>query len=234
MGADPARVGVTGNLKFDQPEAPMGPDEKRRILEETGWPDGRWLVAGSFHMGEETMILRAFLELWPRHRDLRLLIAPRDRHKFALNWRIVREMFPHDSARRSHPSASDSGARVFLLDTLGERYYCLAEVALIGKSWPGAHEGGGHNPLEAAVRAKPVISGLKVNNFKWMYHALVAAGGGLLVEKDDLAATLDDLLSRPGHLEEMGRLGHEFVSSHRGSVNDTLAYIQPPIPNLER
>jgi 3-deoxy-D-manno-octulosonic-acid transferase len=235
LGADPERVGVAGNLKFDQPPAPMGPEEKRRILEETGWPDGRWLVAGSFHMGEETMIMRAFLDLWPRHRDLRLLIAPRDRHKFALNWRLVRELFPHDSARRSQPSPSDFGARVFLLDTLGEleRYYSLAEVALIGKSWPGAHEGGGHNPLEAAVRGKPVISGPKVNNFKWMYQALVEAGGGLLVERADLTATLDDLLSRPGRLEEMGRLGHDFVLSHRGAVDDTLAYVKPPVPHLE-
>jgi 3-deoxy-D-manno-octulosonic-acid transferase len=187
-------------------------------------------------MGEETMIMRAFLELWPRHRDLRLLIAPRDRHKFALNWRLVREMFPHDCARRSQPQPSDSGARVFLLDTLGEleRYYALAEVALVGKSWPGAHEGGGHNPLEPAVRAKPVISGPKVNNFKWMYRALYAAGGGLMVEKEDLSETLDQLLSQPGQLEEMGRLGHDFVLSHRGAVTDTLASIRPPIPELER
>ena len=231
LGADPERVGVTGNLKFDQPEAPMGPEEKRKILAESGWPDGRWIVAGSVHMGEESMIMKTFLELWPRHRDLRLLIAPRDRHKFSLNWRLVRDMFPHDCARRSAPSPSDSGARVFLLDTLGEleHYYCLAEVALIGKSWPGAHEGGGHNPLEPAARAKPVISGPKVNNFKWMYHALVAAGGCLIVEKEDLADTLDQLLSKPGQLEEMGRLGHDFVFSHRGAAMETLAYIQPPV-----
>jgi 3-deoxy-D-manno-octulosonic-acid transferase len=236
LGADPAKVGVAGNLKFDQPEAPMGPEEKRRLLDETGWPDGRWLVAGSVHMGEETLVMRAFLELWPRHRDLRLLIAPRDRHKFSLNWRVIREMFPNDSARRSRPSPSDSGARVFLLDSLGEleRFYSLAEVALIGKSWPGAHEGGGHNPLEAAARGKPVLAGPKVNNFKWMYHALVAAGGALLVERSELAGKLDEFLSRPGTLEEMGRRGHDFVFSHRGAVKDTLALIKPPLPALEK
>ena len=234
LGADPDRVGVAGNLKFDQSEAPTGPEEKRKILAETGWPDGRWLVAGSFHMGEEAMIMRAFLDLWPKHRDLRLLIAPRDRHKFALNWRAIKELFPHDSARRSKPSPSDTGARVFLLDTLGEleRYYSLAEVALVGKSWPGAHEGGGHNPLEAAARGKPVLAGPKIGNFKWMYHALVDAGGGLLVERSELTQTLDELLSEPGKLAQMGSLGHDFVFSHRGAARDTLALIGPPIPDL--
>jgi 3-deoxy-D-manno-octulosonic-acid transferase len=233
LGADPERVGVTGNLKFDQPEAPAGPEEKRAILAETGWPDGRWLVAGSVHMGEEALVMKAFLELWPRHQDLRLLIAPRDRHKFALNWRLMRESFPHDCARRSRPTVSDCSARAFLLDTLGdlERYYGLAEVALIGKSWPGAHEGGGHNPLEAAVRAKPVLAGPKVNNFKWMYRALVEAGGGLLVERGDLAAKLDELLGEPGRLAEMGRKGHDFVLAHRGAVLETLAFINQPPPD---
>jgi 3-deoxy-D-manno-octulosonic-acid transferase len=187
-------------------------------------------------MGEEAVVMRAFLELWPSHRDLRLLIAPKDRHKFSLSWRHVRELFPHDSARRSRPSPSDSGARVFLLDTLGEleRYYCLAEIALIGKSWPGDHEGGGHNPLEAAARGKAVISGPKIGNYKRMYRALSAAGACLIVDKDDLAETLDQLLSQPQKTELMGRLGHEFVLTHRGAAADTLASILPPPEASER
>ncbi|MDR1308704.1 MAG: hypothetical protein LBL95_02200 [Deltaproteobacteria bacterium] len=231
LGADPAKVSVTGNLKFDQPSVKAGPEEKLAILEETGWPDGRWLVAGSTHIGEEDLIMSSFVELWPRHGDLRLLIAPRDRHKFGLTWRIVSEAFPKDSARRSRPGPSDSGARVFLLDTLGdlERYYSLAEVALIGKSWPGPHGGGGHNPLEAAARGKPVVSGPRVSNFKWMYKALAEAGAARTVDKSELTAVLDELLSTPGLAESMGRKGREFVESHRGAAGETIKSLLPPL-----
>ncbi|MDR1050963.1 MAG: hypothetical protein LBP95_07775 [Deltaproteobacteria bacterium] len=227
LGADPDKVGVTGNLKFDQQAAPGGPGEKEALLKESGWPDGRWLVAGSTHPGEDVMIMASFLELWPRHKDLRLLIAPRDRHKFGLTWRLVRERFPRDSARRGAPRDSDSGARVFLLDTLGEleRYYGLADVALVGKSWPGPHEGGGHNPLEAAARGKAVLAGPRVSNFKWMYKALNAAGAAKTVEKAELTRTLDRLLSQPGLAAEMGRRGLEFVGAHRGAARATLKFL---------
>jgi 3-deoxy-D-manno-octulosonic-acid transferase len=237
LGADPDKVAVGGNLKFDQPPTTVTPEEKLSILKETGWPDGRWIVAGSTHMGEETLIMEVFSELLPKHRDLRLLIAPRDRHKFGLNWKIIQELFPGDSARRCKPSPSDSGARVFLLDTLGEleRFYALAEVALIGKSWPGSHDGGGHNPLEAAAHAKAVISGPRINNFKWMYHALMTAEAAKIVDKTELASTLDELLSTPGLAESMGLKGQKFVETHRGAAKETLKSLIPPIelPELD-
>jgi 3-deoxy-D-manno-octulosonic-acid transferase len=234
LGAEPGKVFVGGNLKFDQPPVSHSGVEKASILRETGWPDGRWVVAGSTHMGEETLVLGVFTALLSKHKDLRLLIAPRDRHKFGLNWRVINELFPKDSARRSKPSLTDSGARVFLLDTLGEleRYYALAEVALIGKSWPGSHDGGGHNPLEAAARAKAVLSGPRINNFKWMYYALAEAGAAKIVDKGELATTLDDLLSTQGLAESMGLKGQLFVETHRGAAKETLKSLKPPMEFL--
>jgi 3-deoxy-D-manno-octulosonic-acid transferase len=232
LGADPKSLAVTGNLKFDQPISQSTTGGRTALLAETGWPDGRWLVAGSTHMGEETIIMEAFKKLLPKFQDLKLLIAPRDRHKFGLTWRQIKHFFPETSARRSCPSSSDQSAKVFLLDSLGEleSFYDLAEIALIGKSWPGSHEGGGHNPLEAAVRGKPVMAGLSVHNFKWMYQALSAEGGALIVEKQELASVLEDLLSKPDKLREMGELGQKFVLNHRGSVQETIKFLNPPAP----
>ncbi|MDR2366506.1 MAG: hypothetical protein LBF58_00070 [Deltaproteobacteria bacterium] len=231
LGADPDKVSVGGNLKFDQPRVEVSPEDKLSVLNETGWPDGRWIVAGSTHMGEETLILGVFSAMMAKHKNLRLLIAPRDRHKFGLVWRIIHELYPHDSARRSKPGPADSGARVFLLDTLGEldRFYALAEVALIGKSWPGSHDGGGHNPLEPAARAKAVLSGPRINNFKWMYNALVAADAARVVDKQQLPIALDELLSTPGLAETMGLNGQRFVETHRGAAVETLKSLKPPI-----
>ncbi|MDR1546698.1 MAG: hypothetical protein LBU12_08340 [Deltaproteobacteria bacterium] len=232
LGAEPSHVAVTGNLKFDQPVDVLQAADRRGLLDESGWPDGRWLVAGSTHLGEETVILRAFQDLLPKYPDLKLLVAPRDRHKFALTYREILEFFPHETARRSAPAPTDAQAKVFLLDTLGEleRWYALAETALIGKSWPGAHEGGGHNPLEAAVRGRPVLSGPRVHNFKWIYQGLTEAGGALLVDRNGLTDALDRLLADPATADEMGRKGREFVETHRGAVSATLKFVAPLVP----
>jgi 3-deoxy-D-manno-octulosonic-acid transferase len=170
------------------------------------------------------MILSAFRDLVPRFPDLALILAPRDRHRFSLTYRYAQDFFPGSAARRSKSDATDQNAKVFILDTLGEleKFYSVADLALIGKSWPGHHEGGGHNPLEASTRRKPVIAGPKVHNFKWIYEALGEAGGALIVEKKDLVETLATLLADPPRLKAMGEAGQDFVARRRGAAKATL------------
>ncbi|MDR1578421.1 MAG: hypothetical protein LBT86_09410 [Deltaproteobacteria bacterium] len=228
LGARPATVAVGGNLKFDLATPGEGEKAKADLLADTGWPEGRYLVAGSFHAGEDVMILRIFRDLLPEFPDLRLILAPRDHHKFCQVYRLAQELFPQRAARRSAPSPEDRQAHVFILDTLGEleNFYVLAEVALIGKSWPGHHESGGHNPLEASIRSRAVLAGPHVHNFKWIYQALTEAGGALLVEKNDLADQLKSLLGDPERLARMGKVGQQFVAQHRGAVRATLDLIK--------
>jgi 3-deoxy-D-manno-octulosonic-acid transferase len=223
LGARPSSLSVGGNLKFDQ-SPPARAAVKADLLEQTGWPEGRYLVAGSFHAGEDAMILSVFKNLLQEFPDLKLVLAPRDRHKFSMTYKQAQEIFPDQTARRSQPRPADRLCQVFILDTLGEleNFYALAELALIGKSWPGHHEGGGHNPLEASVRAKPVLSGPRVHNFKWIYKALEAAGGAVIVEKKELYGRISELLKYPESLDRMGYRGQEFVRQHRGAVRQTL------------
>jgi 3-deoxy-D-manno-octulosonic-acid transferase len=229
LGANPAAVSVGGNLKFDQAPPEGGPEAKEKILAEVGWPDGRYLVAGSFHSGEDSMILEAFKGLRPQFPDLKLVLAPRDRHKFSSTFRLAQEAFPKEAARRSRPAPADREAAVFVLDTLGEleKFYAIADLALIGKSWPGHHEGGGHNPLEAAVRRRAVLAGPRVHNFKWIYSALAEVGAAAIVEKKDLPEKLSELLRDPARLSQMGEAGQRFVAQHRGTVRATLDLVRP-------
>ncbi|MDR1041554.1 MAG: hypothetical protein LBR80_15620 [Deltaproteobacteria bacterium] len=230
LGADPAKIRATGNLKFDEEPMRHAPDERRRILEETGWPDGRWLIGGSVHPGEDFMLLELFRLLSVDRPELRLLVAPRDRHRFGAFRRHAREAFPGETACRSRPSPEDGSARVFVLDTLGElrRFYLLGECALIGKSWPGRHEGGGHNPLEPALLGVPSVSGPRIHNFKWMYRALCAEGGAVIADRRSLPGVMRDLLDSPGKLSGMGIKAKRFAMSHRGAVARTLDFIRPP------
>jgi 3-deoxy-D-manno-octulosonic-acid transferase len=231
LGADPARVRATGSLKFDSDPGATGPGTKGEWLSRAGWPGCRYLVAGSTHRGEERLIVDAFLEISPEFPDLRLVVAPRDKDRFGEAWALLSEAFPGAAARRSEAGGPDAGEgarpRAFLLDSLGElsSLYAVADLAIIGKSFPGPHEGGGHNPLEAAAKGKAVLSGPRVHNFKWMFGALRAAGAAEIVEAGDLAGRLLALFRDPRLLEAMGRKGREFALAHAGSAKRTLDFL---------
>jgi 3-deoxy-D-manno-octulosonic-acid transferase len=232
LGVDPAKMMVTGNLKFD--ENPLFNEDglREELLKQTGWPEGNYVIAGSTHPGEDALILMIFQGLMEAHPDLKLVIAPRDKPKFEAVWHRIKASFPNECARRSMPSETDKNAKVFLLDTLGElsKFYALSDLAIIGKSFPGRHEGGGHNPLEASLLGNAVISGPLNHNFKSMYKALVKAKGAVVVDTDDLPTILASLLNDPQKIKEMGESGKNFVYSHRGSVQKTLEFINPPSP----
>ena len=178
LGASPEKTVVTGNLKYDRPLPETGPEIRARLIREAGLPEGTWLVAGSTHPGEDEIVLETYRALKGRHPDLCLLLAPRNRQRFEAAWRLIRET-GRPAARRS---ASGSGlpAEIFLLDTLGEldRFYELADVVFVGKSLNPSGEGGGHNVLEPAARAKPVLFGPRMHNFPEAARLLIEGGGG--------------------------------------------------------
>lgn len=169
LGVDPARIRVTGNLKFDAPT----PEEKPE-LEETirALAGGRpILVAGSTmgaHDGpcEEEMVLDAFEAVRATH-DALLVLAPRHPERFGLVADLVAaRALP--SVRRSESDASTAARpAVVVLDTLGElaRVYCLARMAFIGGTLVPT---GGHNPLEPAQFSVPTVVGPSMHNFREM------------------------------------------------------------------
>jgi 3-deoxy-D-manno-octulosonic-acid transferase len=233
LGADPARTLVIGDLKFDREVRESTPEIKAALLAEAGWPEGRWIVAGSTHAGEDEIILGAFNELRQKdpakYWDLKLLLAPRNKSDFLAVWDLIKRL-DLPAGHRGEPAKDDRNKDVFLLDTLGEldRFYDLAEIALVGKSWAGLHKGGGHNPLEPAAKGKPVIFGPLTHNYRWMTKALLDAGGGLMVpDQDALTTALEDLLDNPDNARDMGRRAANFVRVHQGGVRKTMDLLKP-------
>ncbi len=233
LGADPETTLVIGDLKFDRKVSDEEPKDRATLLAETGWPEGRWIVAGSTHTGENEIILDAFNYLKEKakkkYADLRLLLAPRNKSDFSSVCSLISNRgFP--VARRHEPAPNDREKSIFVLDTLGEldRFYNLADIALIGKSWPGLHKGGGHNPLEAAAKGKPIIFGSLTYNYRWMTQALLQANAALEApDQKALATVLENLLEHPDKALEMGRQAANFVRLHQGSVEKTLTLLRP-------
>ena len=84
---------------------------------------------------------------------------------------------------------------IIILDTMGElsKMYSICHFAFIGGSF---NKTGGHNPLEAAVHSKPVVSGPDVHNFKDIYHILGKTNAGKVVKTPvELSKYMKKLLS---------------------------------------
>jgi 3-deoxy-D-manno-octulosonic-acid transferase len=78
LGADPKRVFVTGNLKFDQANTRISRADQDTLCQGLRLsPQAPVLMAGSTHRGEEEIIIEIYRHLLTHFPDLVLLIAPR-------------------------------------------------------------------------------------------------------------------------------------------------------------
>lgn len=183
IGADPKTTAVMGNLKFDI--------TKRECDFDLG--QGRIIIAGSTHSTEDELIIPVFEKIKKEFTDAKLLVAPRhpERHeavkklieKTGLNWGL-----------RSNGDRFDD-KEIIMLDTMGElsKAYSLCYFAIMGGSF---NKTGGHNPLEATVFEKPVISGKCVHNFKDIFALLTQTNAAKLVaDAQELEEYMRKLLS---------------------------------------
>lgn len=191
LGADPARLTVTGSLK--EGAAPLPHDEAERVRIARALARRPVWLAASTHSGEEEIVLAvhaAARRAWPL---LVLILAPRhpvrgDGLADMLRARGIQV------AQRSKGEAIDADTHVYLADTLGEMglWYRIASVSFVGGSLV---EVGGHNPFEPALLGCAILHGPHVRNFVDAYARLSAAGaaievGGEAGLEDALIATL--------------------------------------------
>ena len=233
IGALADRVEVTGNLKFDALEQPTGllrfgadgVQRTFRLLE------GRAVVvAASTHPGEEPYALDAFEQVAARDPSAILVLAPRhpERADDVMTLVVGRG---HPAVRRTElPFDRELRARVIVLDTVGElaSLYELATVVFLGGSLV-PH--GGHNVLEPAVRARPVVFGPHMHNFAEIADLFLASRAALqITEPTALGPTLLRLLEDPVERASLGAAAQALVTSHRGATDRCLTLIEGLIP----
>jgi 3-deoxy-D-manno-octulosonic-acid transferase len=233
LGAAPERVVVTGNLKNDAPADPAGAaDLWRRLL---GLPAGqRVWIAGSTHRGEEEAVLDAHAAAAAGHPGLALVLAPRHPERVgevvalieARGLAAVRRSALPGPRSRSHTASGTGPLRskpdVIVIDTVGElaQMYALADAVFVGGSLVPR---GGHNVLEPALRAKPVLVGPHTDNFREAAGLLVAAGGAVIVHDGvSLGVELRRLLADAGLAARRGEAAFEALAAHHGAVRQTL------------
>ena len=221
LGARPECVQVTGSIKFDLNVDPALPVRATHLREQ--WQaDGRavW-IAASTHEGEDAVVLAAHRQLLESHADALLILVPRHQERFASVHALCKAQ-GFATVQRSLGQPVTAQTQVLLGDTMGELLflYALADIAFVGGSLVA---NGGHNPLEPAALAKPVLSGPHMFNFLEIGAMLREAGA--LVEVDDargLAMAVRQWIELPRDAVRSGEAGLAVMRANQGALNRLL------------
>ena len=233
LGANENVVHVTGNMKFDQTIEPQKKFDSIQAIKSTlGMGDTEFaIVAGSTHPQEEEQLLQVYQSLSQSKKDLVLILAPRHIERASeLEEAIVR--FGLSCVRRSqmnsnHIASIPQGSpRVILLDSRGELPY-VYRVGCVGFVGGTLVPIGGHNLLEPAQWARPVIFGPHVDHCQDVARQLLEAGGAVQVhESKDLVPLLLPLLDDAVEMKQMGQRAFSVVQQNRGVVEKNLRMIR--------
>jgi 3-deoxy-D-manno-octulosonic-acid transferase len=224
IGADAARLQVTGNLKFDisLPSAPPIIESLRRSLAAEG--AGPVLVCGSTVEDEEPPLLKAFENLRVAHPRAVMILAPRHPERFDQVAILVRQLgIP--SSRRSLWQGEPLAGGVFLVDSIGElaALYALADVAFVGGSLVPR---GGHNIIEPAQHGVAIVTGNHTENFRDIVALFQSRDAVRIVGLSELPLTLMQLLADEGERRGLGRRALETIKSQMGATSRTLEALQ--------
>ena len=228
LGAPRGRVEVSGNLKFDL-ALPVAVQAQGQVLRARLGADRPVWIAASTHAGEEEQVLAAHAQLRACLPDALLLLVPRRPERFdEVHGLCLAQGFAIE--RRSEALAAPCTAAVFLGDTMGElpTFYSAADLAFVGGSLV-PH--GGHNVLEPALLAVPVVCGPHVFNFAEITGLLRDARGLLeVVSATELAATVQALLADPHARARQAAQATTVVEAHRGATDRTLVALRRWLP----
>lgn len=222
LGAEPSQLVVSGNLKFDMP-VPDGAVDKGAALRAQWGPRRPVWIAASTHEGEELAVLEAHLDVLRRLPDALLLIAPRHPERFKLVEHSARSLGFSVATRSAErvPGAH----QVFVIDAMGELmpFYAASDLAFVGGSLVPI---GGHNVLEPAALARPVLVGPHTFNFEEITLTLIREGGASRVAQvDQLGHDVLALLRDERQRERMGKHARRVFDSERGAVGRVMELI---------
>jgi len=184
-------------------------------------------IAASTHEGEEDIILAAHQKVLANTPDALLILVPRHPDRFEQVETLCRKSFT--TVLRSSQQVCDKQTQVYLGDTMGDLMllYTVADIAFVGGSLIPS---GGHNILEPAALAKPVITGPHDFNFAeigklfYLQNAIVK-----VTDADSLANAVITFITNRDERLAMGERALQVMSANRGALAKQLALIDQVI-----
>mgnify|MGYP001819315856 CR=1 FL=1 len=243
-GAEPDRVLIVGELKFDQWILPLQLEAGKALRASWALDRPVFLIASSVAEEEPALceIVARVLSLEPRPK---IVWAPRSPQRFgsvtdallALDAHVVRR----SDALDEH-LAGDIGDDIDVLvaDSIGEMnaWYQLADIVFVGATLA---DKGGHNISEPLALGRPVLVGPSIYGIT--FPAEIARDAGAIKIEPSAQALGDEtiaLIGTPGALNAFAARAATFASQHVGAtersmqiINDVLAET-PAMPRNAR
>ena len=230
IGAPPERTVSAGNLKYDFDARPAPADSPVRVWLERVRPASVWIAASTMPPAapgdpdEDEAVVTAFTELAARHPGVLLILVPRKPERFDSAAQKLQSAGIR-YVRRSRLETSDALRLpgVLLLDSIGELsgLFSVADAVFMGGSLASR---GGHNLLEPALFAKPVITGPHMENFQEIADGFQAEGASVAIASaQDLAGAVERLLLAPELAREIGRRARDAAERKRGATARAVA-----------
>jgi len=231
MGSPAERVTVAGNLKYDFVPREANDKSPARQLIESARPAEVWIAASTMppasagDVDEDDAVIAAFQTLALKHPRLLLVLAPRRPERFEgaaakLGTAGIRFV------RRSKLEGPLALPGVLLLDSIGELsgLFPLGDVVFMGGTLAAR---GGHNILEPAFFARPVICGPHMENFREMAGEFLQRGAYVeIAGASALDNAVDGLLTDRARAAEVGKLAAACAASNRGATERAVTVLR--------
>jgi 3-deoxy-D-manno-octulosonic-acid transferase len=230
LGLNTEQVSITGSLKFDITIDAQIIEQAAVLRQELGTNRPVW-IAASTHQGEDEQVLHAFHRIKSLLPNTLLILVPRHPERFTAVAKLCQDSGFNLIRRTDANTPIQKSCDIYLGDTMGEMLIMLAaaDVAFVGGSLIG-NKVGGHNMLEPAALAKPVLTGPSFYNFADITEQLVARDGCQICDDaTQLADRVTFLLNSNEHRQVMGANALAVVEDNQGAINRTLDAITPQV-----
>nr|WP_136251383.1 3-deoxy-D-manno-octulosonic acid transferase [Ningiella ruwaisensis] len=225
LGVYKQQLKLTLNMKFDIKASEQDAEKAHLFINTYALNGIPVLLAASTHDSEEQFIVEVFQALKLKHPALKLIVVPRHPHRFEEVYQII------NAAGLNVIKASDESRSsiedVLLVDKMGwlKACYQLSDIAFIGGSIAPK---GGHNALECALYAKPMMMGSSLYNNPVICDMLVQAGALKIIEQIEQAIQFADMcLSDKALSRKLGGQGLQVIHKNAGALETTFASIKP-------
>ena len=223
IGMDSSKIVITGNMKFDLEIEDRIYNQALALKHILGSARKIW-IAASTHRGEEEKVLIAAREVLKSYNSSLLILAPRHPERFDEVYKLCEN---NDFKVVSYSNLTDYhiGIQIVLVDVIGELplFYGVSDVAFVGGSlipW------GGHNLLEPAALAKPIISGKYLSAFLNVSQLMEENNALITVDnEEELAARVLTLFGKDELREQFGAAALDIIEKHRGVTEKIINII---------
>jgi 3-deoxy-D-manno-octulosonic-acid transferase len=216
LGADPGRVEVIGNTKYDILPRPASREARDRTRSALGLPpDAAVLTLGSAREGECEIVLGALAAAGVKSLA-RIIVAPRHLNLVQEIEGVCRtEGLSCLTLTDLEGQAGAGGADVIVLAQMGRLMdvYAISDVGIVGGTF---RPFGGHNPLEPASQGCITLVGPHIANIRDDIDYLTSRSCAFVVNEAGLGATVVGLLSDPGRRDEIRLRAVRAVEEKKG------------------